>query len=340
LVRLSFCLYILADSPAQQPHALNLRQLQSLCAIVDCGLRISAAARTLHRTQPSLTRQLKDIEQELGLRIFVRNKNRIIETTPEGKEVLAIARRILQDTASLRHLGQDQQGNAHGELRLVTTHTHARYTLPRIIKRFMTENPKVRLNLRQGDPVQCLELVDRGQADLALCGDVRNCPDDIVRLPCYRMNRGIITPSRHPLLSKRPIALEDVARFPIITYDESFGGRRTVDKAFGQVGLTPTVVINAADADVGKAYVQMNIGVAILPTIVFNARKDAGLRCIDARHLFPSTMLSFALRRNVYLRGYILSFIQMFAPALSKLEIVSSVSGRAHGAAGIDLPDL
>jgi len=319
---------------------VNLRQIRSLCEIVDCGLQISAAAKALHRSQPSLTRQIQDLETELGIEIFVRRKNRIVDVTPQGKEIVSIARRMLQDAASMLIIGQDQGTDAHGELRLATTHTQARYALPRVIRQFMATYPNVKLNMRQGDPVQCCDLVEKGLADLAICAEIRSLPGDVVQIPCYRMNRSVITPPRHPLLRVRPLTLEAIARYPIITYDDAFSGRRIVDKAFSDRGLTPSVVLGAADADVGKSYVEMKVGIAILATIVFDAKRDAGLRRIDARHLFPSSTLGFVLRRNSYLRGHTLAFMQMFAPRLRKADILNTLAGRAMPVNRAELPEL
>jgi LysR family cys regulon transcriptional activator len=319
---------------------LNLRQIRSLCEIVDRGMQISAAAKALHRSQPSLTRQLQELETELGLQIFVRKRNRIIDMTPQGREVVAIARRMLQDAESMRAIGQDQGVDTHGELRLATTHTQARYVLPRVIRRFMSTYPNVKLNMRQGDPVQCCELAEKGLVDLAICAEVRNLPEDVLQIPCYRMYRSIITPARHPLLGARPLTLEAVARYPIITYDDAFSGRRIVDKAFTDRGLKPSVALGAADADVGKSYVEMRVGVAILATIVFDAKRDKGLRRIDARHLFPPSTLAFVLRRNAYLRPHLLGFMQMFAPHVRKADILGALAGRPPATHRAGLPDL
>jgi LysR family cys regulon transcriptional activator len=319
---------------------VNLRQIRSLCEIVDSGLQISAAAKALHRSQPGLTRQVQELEKELGVQIFARRKNRIVDVTAQGREIVSIARRMLQDATSMRIVGQDQGAEAQGELRLATTHTQARYVLPRVIRKFMQAYPKVRLNMRQGDPVQCCEMVEKGMADVAICAEVRNVPRDVVQIPCYRMNRSVITPTRHPLLRIRPLTLEAIARYPIISYDPAFSGRRIVDKAFSENGLAPSVVLGAADADVGKSYVQMKVGIAILATIVFDSRRDVGLRRIDASHLFPSSTLAFVVRRNAYLPAHTLGFMQFFAPDLRKSEITGALAGRPPSVVRAHLPEL
>lgn len=319
---------------------MNLRQIRSLCEIVDRGLQISAAAKALHRSQPGVTRQILDLETELGVQIFVRRKNRITDLTPQGKELVAIARRILQDTASMRLVGQDDGTDAKGELRVATTHTQARYVLPRIIREFMATFPNVKLVLRQGDPVQCCDLVYRGAADMAICAEVANLPQDVVQIPCYRMNRSVITPPRHPLLRVRPLTLEAISRYPIITYDDAFSGRRIVDRAFSDRALTPSIVLSAVDADVAKSYVEMKVGIAILATIVFDEKRDAGLRRIDARHLFAPSKVGFALRRNSHLPRHTFAFMQMFAPKLRKTDIINALAGGSTVSNRVELPRL
>lgn len=319
---------------------MNLRQIRSLCEIVDRGLQISAAAKALHRSQPSLTRQIQELETELGVQIFVRRANRFVDVTPQGREIVAIARRMIQDAASMRVAGQDQGADAKGELRLATTHTQARYALPRVILKFMRSHPNVKLNMRQGDPEQCCELVEKGRVDVAICGEIRSLPRDVLQVPCYNLTRSIITPPRHPLLRVRPLTLEAIARYPIITYDPAFSGRRIVERAFADRGLTPSFVLSAADADVGKSYVEMKVGIAILATVVFNARRDTGLRRIDAGHLFPSSLLAFVLRRNSYLPAHTFAFMQLFAPALRKADVTHALAGRPVPINRSELPAL
>lgn len=319
---------------------MNLRQIRSLCEIVDRGLQISTAAKALHRSQPSLTRQIQDLEAELGVQIFVRRAKRIVDLTPHGKEIVVIARRMLQEAGNMLSLGQDHRLDTPGELRLATTHTQARYALPRVILKYIRTYPHVKLNLRQGGPDQCCEMVERGVVDLAICAPVQSLPRDLVQVACYRVSRSIITPPRHPLLRARPLTLEKVADYPIITYDEAFNGRKIVEKAFVDRGLTPSVVLSAADADVAKAYVEMKIGIAILATIVFQAKRDAGLRRIDARHLFSSSVVAFVMRRNYYLPSSTLAFMQLFAPGVQKTDVENALSGRPVAFDPEDLPEL
>lgn len=311
---------------------MNLRQLVTLCEVVDHGLKLSAAAHSLHRSQPSITRQVQELEQELGVKVFLRKRNKILELTPQGREILASARRILKEVENIRSMSDEHAEAAHGEFTVATTHTQARYTLPRVIREFKGAYPNVQLALRQATPVQCCELVARGAVNIGICTEVRDELEDIVEIPCYRLNRSVVVPPGHPLLRVKPLTLEAIARYPIITYEGGFSARWVLDAAFSRKGLKPTVVLSAVDADVSKAYVEMGLGIAILATIAFDAQRDANLRVIDARHLFTPSTLRVVVRRNTYLRSYMVQFVRMFAPKLPRSAIEQALAGQPEAA--------
>lgn len=306
---------------------MNLRHLITLCEVVDRGLKLSAAAQALHRSQPSITRQIQELEQELGIALFARRRNRILHLTPQGREIVASARRIVKELENIRSTSDDFADKAHGDFTVATTHTQARYALPRVIRQFTQEYPNVRLSLRQGTPVQCSELVARGAVDIAICTETRDPLEEVVAIPCYRLNRSVVVPPGHPLLAAKPLTLAAIARFPVITYDEGFSGRWVLDSAFSRHGLKPNVVLSAIDADVSKAYVEMGLGIAILATIAFDRVRDANLHTILARHLFAPSTLSVVVRRDSYLRAYMLAFIEMFAPKLPHGSIEKALAG-------------
>ncbi|MCW5604717.1 MAG: LysR family transcriptional regulator [Burkholderiales bacterium] len=319
---------------------MNLRQLKALCEVVDRGYTISGAAQSLYRTQPSITRQIQDLEKELGIRLFVRQRNKILDMTPQGREIVAIARRMLEDAKNIVRASDEQSQVAAGEFFIATTHTQARYILPPVIREFMTSYPKVKLSLRQGTPAQCHELVAQGKVDIAICTETQNQPKEVVVIPCYGLSRSVITPLEHPLLRVKTLTLAAVSRYPIITYDEGFSARSIIDKAFADRGLKPNVVLSAIDADVSKAYVEMGLGIAILATIAFDADKDVNLRRLDAKRLLVPSTLGIVLRRNSYLRGYMIDFMRLFAPRLKKAEVEEAVAGHRVFPVSRNLPSI
>ena len=305
---------------------MNLRQLRTLCEVVDRRLRISEAAEAVYRSQPSVTRQIQELEREFGFDIFVRKHNKILAITPQGKEIVAIARNMLQEAENMHRIGRDIAKLEQGDFTIATTHTQARYIFPQVMQRFLNSHPNVSLNLRQGNPKECCDLVALGHADVAICTDTAEPLEDVAKIPCYRLSRSVITPVQHPLLRVKPLTLEALGRYPLITYGEAYNGRRIVNQAFSAKGLTPRIVLSAMDADVIKAGVGMGLGIAILATVAFDPNQDTNLRRIDARHLFKPSIVNLILRRGNYLREYMIAFLLMFAPKLRRTDIEGALS--------------
>lgn len=285
------------------------------------------AAHAVHRSQSNVTRQVQLLEKELGFEIFARNRNKLLRITPQGEEILRIARRMLLDADNMLRIGRNVANDDRGQFTIATTNFQARYVLPPAIAKFVAKYPKVGLSLRQGTPAQCYELLTSGKADLAVCaGD--DIPEELATLRCYRFYRSILTPLRHPLLRMSPLTLEALAQYPLITYDEAFSGSSILRKAFADKGLTPKIVLSAVDADVSKIYVRMGLGIAIVATIAFDPKQDLKLRSIDARHLFKPSHLSLILRRRAHLRNFVADFMVMVAPKIDRALIEETAFGR------------
>lgn len=306
---------------------MNIRALQSLCEVVDRGLRISDAAGSLNRSQPSVTRQIQELEREVGFAIFERRRNRILQITPQGEELIAISRRILHEAENIRRLSGDVSRANEGPLRVATTSTQARYSLPRFLNDFIAAYPKVALTLQQADPARCHELVSDGHADLAFCTAAATGRRDILFVPCYWLSRAVVAPAGHPLLDEDPLTLEAIARYPVITYNHAYSNRHAVDQAFQARGLTPRIVVNALDADVAKAFVEQGLGVAVVAKISFDPARDTRLASRPAEHLFASSHLGVVVRRHSYLRGYMFAFIRAFAPHLTRARLDEALVG-------------
>ena len=285
------------------------------------GLNLSEAAKSLHTSQPGISKQIQLLESELGVDIFVRHGKRIVKVTSPGKVILEIAKKMLKHAKDLQKVGQEFTNETSGSLTIATTHTQARYALPETIKRFTAHYPKVKLILRQGNPIQISELVASGEADIAIATEAMESFNELVVLPCYEWNRCIITPPKHPLLKIKTLTLKAVARYPIITYDFSFTGRSKINYAFEMNGLIPNIVLTALDADVIKTYVELGLGVGIVAKMAFDPQRDKHLRAMDASHLFEPSITRIGIGRNSYLRGYVIDFITMFAPHLDPIKI-------------------
>ena len=299
---------------------MNLRQLKTLCEIADRGLRVTDAAQATYRSQSSVTRQIQLLEEELGVELFARRRNKLLGLTPHGEEILAIARRMIRDADNMHNIGRNAADDDRGTFTIATTNFQAKYVLPAAIRQFVERYPDVGLILRQGTPSECCELVASGQTDLAICAEV-NMSEGLAALPCYRLYRSVLTPPSHPLSRVKPLSLEALARYPLITYDEAFSGSWIVNRTFSDKGLTPKIVLTVVDADVAKIYVGMGIGIAIAASVAFDPRQDTALRRIDARHLFRPSEIAVIVRRHTHLRKFTFDFMQMFAPRLERTVV-------------------
>ncbi len=297
---------------------MNLQQLRYLNEIVRRDLKISDAAAALYTSQPAISKQIKLLEEELGIQIFLRNGKRIAAITEPGKGLLAIAQRMLLDAENFKQYAQEFHSKDIGHLTIATTHTQARYALPPVVKQFITRYPKVKLGLHQGTPTQIAEQVLHGEADICIATESLASYEGLVTLPCYEWHHCVITPPDHPLLKEETLTLDAIAQYPIITYDTAFSGRGKIDAAFDVAGITPDIALTAIDADVIKTYVELGLGIGILAEIAFIPERELHLCRMAARHLFKPSTTRIAIRKNEYLRAYTYDFIELFAPKLTQ----------------------
>lgn len=307
---------------------MKLQQLRYIREVARQNLNLSQAADALHTSQPGISKQIKSLEDELGVEIFVRRGKRVVAVTEPGRLILELAQRVLSDVDSLRQVSEEFTHEDTGRLAIATTHTQARYALPPVIARFRSRYPNVKLSLHQGSPTQISELTTSGEADFAIATEAIELYEDLAMLPCYEWNRAVLTPPGHALLKSRKLTLEAVARYPIITYDFAFTGRSRINEAFSSKGLTPNVVLTAIDADVIKTYVELGLGIGIVAMMAYDPKRDLNVRAIDASHLFEASTTRIGIRRNSYLRGYMYDFIEMFAPHLTRKVVDAAMHGR------------
>jgi LysR family cys regulon transcriptional activator len=306
---------------------MKLQQLRYLVEVARRGLNVSEAAQALHTSQPGISKQVRALEDELGVEVFVRQGKRLTALTEPGKAVIEIAERVLAETANLKRAGAEFADEKLGTLTIATTHTQARYALPRAVAAFKRRYPGVRLLIHQGNPTQICEQVTAGEADLAIATEAIAERPELVSLPCYQWNRCVVVPPRHPLLKAKPLTLEALAAHPIVTYDFAFANRSLVQKAFEAKDLAPNVVLTALDADVIKTYVELGLGVGIMARMAFDAKRDRSLRAIDASHLFESSTTRLGIKRGAWLRRYAYDFIEFFAPHLPRTLVERAARG-------------
>ena len=297
---------------------MKLQQLRYIWEVAHHDLNVSATAASLYTSQPGISKQIRLLEDELGVEIFSRSGKHLTHVTPAGQVILEAAGEVLRKVESIKHVAQEYSDEKRGALSVATTHTQARYVLPEVIRSFIGKYPDVALHMHQGTPMQISEMAADGTVDFAIATEALELFSDLVMMPCYRWNRAVLVPKDHPLTQVSKLTLEDVAAHPIVTYVFGFTGRSRLDEAFVTAGLTPRVVFTAADADVIKTYVRLGLGIGIVAGMAHDEELDKDLVALDAQHLFASSVTSIGCRKGTFLRGYMYEFISDFAPHLSR----------------------
>jgi len=309
---------------------MNFQQLRAVRETARLGFNLTEVASALHTSQPGVSRQIRELEEELGIDIFVRAGKRLTGLTPPGEVLLPIVERLLLDADNLRRVGDEFVAQNSGRLSIAATHSQARYALPTVVRDFRAVYPQVTLELHQGSPRQVAAMLLSGEADIGVATEALAQYDQLVALPCYRWTHSIVVPPDHDLLKiDGPITLQQLARFPIITYETGYTGRTHIDEAFAKAGLKPGIVLSAMDADVIRTYVELGMGVGIVASIAFDPERDRTLRALDARHLFEVNLTRLAVRRGTWLRGYVYAFIESFAPTLTREVVRRALAGEA-----------
>lgn len=322
---------------------MKLQQLRYIWEVAHHDMNVSATAQSLYTSQPGISKQIRMLEDELGVEIFARNGKHLTRVTPAGEAILKTAGEILHKTEAIKHIAQEFKNPTKGSLSIATTHTQARYALPPVIKAFIERYPDVSLHMHQGTPVQISEMAANFSVDFAIATEALELYSDLIMMPCYGWNRTILVPKSHPLAQVDRLSIEDVAAHPIVTYVFGFTGRSKLDDAFINKGLEPKVVFTATDADVIKTYVRLGLGIGIVAHMAYDPVADQDLLALDASHLFEPSVTKVGFRRGTYMRKFMYDFIELFAPHLTP-ELVDRAY-QCHNKseldelfAGIDLP--
>lgn len=300
---------------------MNFQQLRIIRETVRCNFNLTDVANTLFTSQSGVSKHIKDLEDELGLELFIRKGKRLLGMTEPGQELLAIVERMLLDAKNIKNLADQYTQRDEGTLTVATTHTQSRYALPRVVATFKQTYPNVHLKLHQGSPSEIVQMLQRGEADIGVATEALAGVDDLISFEYYDWQHAVVVPPNHPLIDVQPLTLADIAQFPLITYHEGFTGRSVIDHTFKEAQLTPNVVMSALDSDVIKTYVELGLGIGILASVAFNADKDAPLQLLDSSNLFPKNTTRIAVRQGHYLRGFAYHFMALCNPKLNVTTI-------------------
>lgn len=306
---------------------MKLQQLRYLVEVENQGLNVSEAANALFTSQPGISKQIRLLEEELGVSVFERAGKRLTRITPAGRLVLDQARRVLREANNLSRVGADFSAESKGLLTLATTHTQARYILPEVVRRFVDRHPGIRLRVQQGSPHQVAGWLADGSAELGIATETLDRHPELVTLPCYQWSHQVVVPKAHPLAAQTSLTLGQLGRYPLVTYDPTFTGRSHIDRAFERAGIAANVVLTAIDSDVIKTYVELGLGVGIIAEMAFDPVRDSRLTALAANHLFEANTTRIAFRRDLWLRGYDYDFMELLAPQLTRRLVEATVSG-------------
>lgn len=306
---------------------MNFQQLKIVRETVRRGFNLTEVANALYTSQPGVSKNIKDLEDELGVELFVRRGKRLLGLTEPGKELLETVERILRDAQNLRNIADQFASREQGSLTVATTHTQARYALPEVIKQFKARYPQVHLALHQCSPREIVEMLLAGEADIGIATEAIEGVAELVSFPCYSWHHAVIVPQDHALTRLPALTLKAIAAYPIVTYHEGFTGRAHIDRAFAAAGQVVDIVLSAIDADVIKTYVEIGLGIGIVAPMAFNPAKDSGLALLAADHLFDDNTTRLAVHRGVYLRDYARQFVTMVAPGVDQQVLQKALNG-------------
>ena len=305
---------------------MNLQQLKIVIETAKQNFNLTEVANTLFTSQSGISKHIKDLEDELGIELFVRKGKRFLGLTDPGKELIQIAERMLLDAKNIKKLADQFSQSDHGQLTIATTHTQARYALPEVIRQFKNAFPKVHLAIHQGSPNEIVDMLKKGEADIGIATESISQIAELVTFPFYNWHHAIIVPKGHALENKKDVSLEEIAEYPLVTYHEGFTGRKSIDEAFHKKNLSPDIVISALDADVIKTYVELDLGIGIIASMAYQKDRDTKLSLVDSEKLFSNNTTHIAIRQGHYLRGYAYKFLELCSKDLSEAKIKSAIN--------------
>ena len=300
---------------------MNFQQLRIVRETVRQNFNLTEVAEVLFTSQPGVSKHIKDLEDELGVELFVRKGKRLTGLTAPGQELIVIVERLLLDAKNIKQLAEQFTQKDEGQLVVATTHTQARYVLPQVVKAFKDTFPKVHLVLHQGSPAEIASMLKSGEADIGIATEALDGADGVVTFHYYQWHHAVIVPDGHPLTSLLSFTLEDIASYPIITYHAGFTGRSQIDRTFADAGLKPDVVMSALDADVIKAYVELGLGIGIVASMAYVSERDANLKMLGSASLFRLNTTRIGVRKGQYLRGFAYRFIELCAEEHSEQNV-------------------
>ncbi len=310
---------------------MNLHQFRFVQEAVRRNLNLTEAAKSLHTSQPGVSKAIIELEEELGIEIFARHGKRLKRVTEPGQHVLRSIELILREIGNLKKIGEQYSAQDSGTLSIAATHTQARYVLPAPVAKLRQAYPKVNVSLHQGSPEQVASMLLDEIADIGIATESLANFSELVTLPCYEWQHVLVVPQGHPLATRDNLTLEDIAREPLITYHPAYTGRARIDQAFATRKLVPRVALEAIDSDVIKTYVRLGLGIGIAAEMSVHdvvhdgAKSDLVVRPLG--HLFGQNVTRVAFKRGAYLRNFVYKFAELLSDRLNRAMVIRALTG-------------
>ncbi len=303
---------------------MELRQLNSLVVLAESGFKVTEAADRLCLVQSAVSQHLAKLEQELGTQLFMRKGKRLVCLTTAGETVLKYARQALAIRENILAVGRDHREEVSGMLRIGTTHTQARYVLPPVIRAFRQIYPSVSMQIQQGTPQQLVEMAMTDQVDFSICTEELGVHSGLTAISCYRWNRSLIAMKGHPVLKRRPLSLNSICDYPLITYTFGITGSGRLQSTFARAGFKPEVVLTAVDTDVIKTYVREGLGIGLIASMAYAPQQDQDLATRDLSHLLPWETTWVGYHKDKYLRRFQQCFIDLLESMVMENGVVKA----------------
>lgn len=301
---------------------MKLQQLRYAVETYRCNLNVSEAAEALFTSQPGVSKQIRLLEDELGVQIFIRSGKRIVAVTPAGMAVLEIAERILRDVNKIKHIRNEFTHKESGSLNIATTPTLARFVLPPILQQFMQNHVDVQLQLQQGSPEEVAEMALHGEVDFAISHQAPASHLTLKRMLCERWQYALILPKEHHLAGQQQITLHDIIAEPLLTYPDMLNPNAPLGRALARTESKDCrIALASHDNDLLKTYVRLGLGIGLLDKLAYVPSSDADLMAHDVSHLFLPAHMQILLRQDVLIRSYMYDFFELFSKSLTKPQV-------------------
>lgn len=280
---------------------MKLQQLRYIYEVARHELNVSATAESLYTSQPGVSKQIRLLEDELGLQIFTRSGKHLTDITPAGRQILDIAARMLRESQTIKDIAKEYSQPSAGTLRIAVSPIVAKYLLPERFDKLAHEFPKVTIELRQGDETHFADWLRDGLVDLVLSLRLPLTTDSVF-VPCCRW--------RYAWLQKPGRNSKTANSLLVFAQDESMVDSLRAHLPVEKASWRWSVV--SADPEVVKAYIRQDWGTGLIPALAFDSIADSDLHLTNAEGL-PEGKIYLGFRRDLYWRRFTLAFAQSMA---------------------------